>query len=76
MMQWPYDWNKVAQATGLELMLQPVNSYADWWWDCAAWSMLNLWYLPHQTPAMYSDLDRWVSQFSLNGIKSNICRPS
>jgi hypothetical protein len=76
MMQLPYDWKKVAQATGLEHMLQPVNSYADWWWDCAAWSMLNLWYLPHQTPAMYSDLDQWISQFSLNGAKSNICRPN
>jgi hypothetical protein len=57
-------------------LLQPVNSYADWWWDCTAWTFLNLYYLPYRIPSIHSDVDRWVSQFSLNGIKSNICRPN
>jgi hypothetical protein len=52
-------------------MLQPVNSYADWYWDSAAWSMLNLWYMPFRMPDMFSDADRWASQFTLNGIKLN-----
>lgn len=37
--------------------------------------MLNLWYIPFRMPELHSDADRWVSQFSLNGIKAtSICK--
>jgi hypothetical protein len=51
-------------------MLQPVNSFADWYWDCAAWTFVNLWFLPHQLPSMHGEADKWASQLCLNGIKS------
>jgi gliding motility-associated-like protein len=57
--------------------LQPMDAYANWWMDCATWTYLNLWFLPHRMPGLHSDVDKFVSQFTLNGIKSsNICRPS
>lgn len=48
-----------------------VNNYIDSW----AWWTLQIWYLPFKIPSMHSEADRWVSQFTLNGIKSNLCRP-
>jgi hypothetical protein len=51
-------------------MLQPANSMIDnyvWWW-------LQWHYLPMRMPEYGSDVDRFISQFSLNGIKSNLCQ--
>jgi hypothetical protein len=70
-------WQEVSELTGWELMRQPMDAYVNWYLDCATWAYLNLWYLPHRMPGLHSDVDKFVSQFTLNGIKaSNICRPS
>jgi hypothetical protein len=70
-------WQEVSQLTGWELMRQPMDAYVNWYLDCATWTYLNLWFLPHRMPGLHSDVDKFVSQFTLNGIKaSNICRPS
>ena len=70
-------WHEVAELTGWELMRQPMDAYVNWYLDCATWTFLNLWFLPHRMPGPHSDVDKFVSQFTLNGIKaSNICRPS
>jgi hypothetical protein len=63
--------------TGWEPTRQHLNSYADWYWDCWAWSLLNTWFVPFQIPSLHGDVDKWISQFTLNGIKAgSICRPS
>ena len=70
-------WHKVAELTGWELMRRPMDAYVNWSLDCATWTFLNLWFLPHRMPGLHSDVDKFVSQFTLNGIKaSNTCRPS
>jgi hypothetical protein len=75
MMPWMKDFQQVSQVTGWEPIRLHLNSYVDWYWDCAAWTYLNLWFVPFRMPELYSDTDRWVSQFSLNGIKSSsICK--
>jgi hypothetical protein len=72
---WMNDLQLVSQLTGWEPLRQQVNSWANWYWDSTAWTFLNLWYMPHQIPGLYSDTDKWISQFSLNGIKAtSICR--
>lgn len=71
------DWKQISQVTGWEFVRQPLDNYVNWYWDCAAWTLLNLWYIPFRMPELHSDTDKWVSQFTLNGIKAgNICRPS
>ena len=70
-------WHEVSQLTGWELMRQPMDAYVNWYLDCTTWTFLNLWFLPHRMPGLHSDVDKFVSQFTLNGIKSsNICRTS
>jgi hypothetical protein len=74
MMQWPNDWNKVAQATGLELMLQPVNDYVNWIIDCNTWTFMQLWAAPFCLPGNMKEIEQWTQTVSLNGIRSwNIC---
>jgi hypothetical protein len=69
-------WQEVSQLTGWELMRQPWDAYANWYLDSVTWTYLNLWFLAHRMPGLHSDVDKFVSQFTLNGIKSsNICRP-
>lgn len=68
-------WQQISEFTGWELVRQPADAWVNWYWDCAAWSLLNTWYIPFRMPGIHSDVDRWVSQFTLNGIKaSNICQ--
>jgi hypothetical protein len=52
-------------------MLQPANRYLDWCWDNSVYTLLNAWYMPFRMPEMFSEADRWASQFTLNGIKLN-----
>ena len=67
-------WQEVSQLTGWEFVREPLDAYVNWWMDCATWTYLNLWFLPHRMPGIHSDVDKFVSQFTLNGIKStNIC---
>ena len=74
---WIKDFQQVSQMTGWEPLRLHLNDHANWWVDCATWTYLNLWFLPHRMPGLHSDVDKFVSQFTLNGIKaSNICRPS
>ena len=74
---WIKDFQQVSQVTGWEPIRLHLNDHVNWWVDCATWTYLNLWFLPHRMPGLHSDVDKFVSQFTLNGIKaSNICRPS
>jgi len=70
-------WQEISQITGWELIRKPVDQYINWYSDCVSWTFLNLFYLPYRMPSIHSDVDKWVSQFTLNGIKTgNICRPN
>jgi hypothetical protein len=63
--------------TGWEPTRQHLNSYVNWYWDCVAWSLLNAWFGPFQIPGLHGEADKWVSQFTLNGVKAgSICRPN
>ncbi len=51
---------------------QFMNTYLDTW----AWCFLHIWYAPFKIPALHNDAEKFVSQFTLNGMKSNICKPN
>jgi hypothetical protein len=77
MTPWQISWPEWSRVTGWNVMREPLDNYVNWYWDCAAYSFLNLWFMPYRMPGIHSDVDKFVSQFSLNGIKSfNICRPN
>jgi hypothetical protein len=41
------------------------------------WWFLQLYFLPYRFPEYGSEVDAWISQFSLNGAKaSNLCKPN
>ena len=68
-------WQQISEFTGWEVIRQPADTWVNWYWDCAAWSLSNFWYIPFRMPSIHSDVDRWVSQFTLNGIKAtSICK--
>lgn len=50
-----------------------ANNIANWWIDQLTWTFLSLYFFPYRTPELWSDVDRFVSQYSLNGM---LCRPS
>lgn len=69
-------WQQVSELTGWEYLRRPMDTWINWYCDCATWSCLNFWYLPYRMPEIHSDVDKFVSQFSLNGIKAGtICQP-
>lgn len=75
MTNWQTSWPEWSRITGFNLAREPVDMLANWYWDCMAYTFLNLWFLPHRIPSLHSDADKWVSQFTLNGIKStSICK--
>lgn len=54
-----------------DFWLAPINQMMDW----NAWMFLQWYYLPMRIIQKGDDMDQFISQFSLNGIKSfNICR--
>jgi hypothetical protein len=58
------------------LLQQPSNTIIDWYIDQYIWWSLQLYFLPYRLPEYGGDVDKWVSTFSLNGIKSsNLCKP-
>jgi hypothetical protein len=67
-------WQEILQLTGQEFMRQPIDVYVNWWLDCTVWTYVNLWFLPYRMPGLHSDVDKFVSQFTLNGIRSNLCK--
>jgi len=44
--------------------------------DTYVWWALQMYFLPYRLPEYGSEVDRWISLYSLNGRKSNLCRPS
>jgi len=77
MTNWQTSWPEWSRITGWDVARQPMNNYVNWWWDCTAYTFLNLWFLPYRMPSIHSDVDKFVSQFTLNGIKAaNICKPN
>lgn len=77
MTPWQTFWPEWSRITGWDIVRVPLDNYVNWYWDCTAWTLLNTWFVPFRMPSMHSDADKWVSQFSLNGIKAgNICRPN
>ena len=70
-------WQEISQLTGRELIRKPMDQYVNWYWDSVAYTLLNIWFIPFRMPELHSEADKWVSQFTLNGIKAgNVCRPS
>jgi hypothetical protein len=48
----------------------------DWWFDYSVWLMLQWKFMtPAKMISVNDDMEQFLSQFSLNGIKSNICKP-
>ena len=44
--------------------------------DFNVWMFLQLYFLPYRLPEYGSEVDKFVSVYSLNGIKSsNLCKP-
>jgi hypothetical protein len=72
MMNWQTGWQELSKLTGWDLVKQPLDGYINWYWDSTAWTFLNFWYLPHRMPQLHSDADKWVSQFTLNGIRASV----
>lgn len=53
-----------------------ADSFVNYWVDYYTWWFLQWYYLPMRVPEWHSEADKWVSQFTLNGIKSsNLCQP-
>ena len=53
------------------LWFEPINKLIDY----NVWIFLQYYYLPMRIIAKGDDVDQFISQFSLNGIKAfNICR--
>lgn len=66
----------MSQLSGWETIRQALDPWACWYWDCVSWNVLNWWYLPYRIPGVQSEVDKLVSQVTLNGIKAiNICQP-
>lgn len=54
-----------------DVWLDPVNKLMDW----NVWMFLQWYYLPMRIISKGDDMDQFISQFTLNGIKSfSICR--
>ena len=68
-------------AIGMAFSELPANKIADYWvgmWcDYNMWLFLKMWYLPMEMISHGDEVDQFLKQFSLNGIKSsNLCRPA
>ncbi len=49
----------------------------DWWIDYNVWLMLQFKFmLPAKLISRGDDMEQFLGQFSLNGIKGNICKPN
>ena len=68
------------QQIGMAFSELPANKIADYvvgsWLDYNMYVFLKLWYLPMEMITYGDDVDKFLKQFSLNGIKTgNLCRP-
>lgn len=53
------------------------NSVLTWYIDQCTWLFLQLYFLPYRTPSLHNEVDQWVQQVSLNGVRwSNLCKPN
>ena len=43
--------------------------------DFNMWTLLYIYFLPYRFAEYGTEVDKWVSTFSLNGAKGTICRP-
>jgi hypothetical protein len=49
----------------------------DWWIEYSVWLMLQFKFMtPAKMIAHNDEMQKFIGQFSLNGIKSNICKPT
>ncbi len=68
-------WQDSRVRQSVKMATEPFESYVNNYVDAWAWWMLHLWFLPFKVPSIHSDADKFVSQFTLNGIKaSNLCK--
>jgi hypothetical protein len=69
-------WQDPAFRQRVRIATDPVEQFVNNYLDTWAWWFLHCWYMPLKMPGMYSDVDKFVSQFTLNGVKSsNLCKP-
>jgi len=71
MMPWADHWQQAAEDPNLAFVLQPVNSYCNWMFDCWVYTFLNLWYMPSRLPEVQSETNRWLTHVTMNGIKAD-----
>jgi len=51
------------------------NNLIDFYIDNYVWWFLQLYFLPYRMPEYGSEVDKWISMYTLNGAKSNLCQP-
>lgn len=62
--------------TGTEFSEQLLNNVMAAWFDYCVWFYLqNKFYGPARMMAKNDEMQEWLNHFSLNGIRSNICKP-
>jgi hypothetical protein len=54
---------------------QVSNPVADWWIDQWVWVTLQMYFAPYRMMGN-SELEQFMQQFTLNGIRPNLCKPA
>lgn len=57
---------------GMAFSELPANKFVDEIITANVWLFLSMWYAPSVIMSRGSDVDQWISHFSLNGAK-NLC---
>ena len=69
-------WQDPAIRQSVKVATDPVEHFVNNYLDMWSWWFLHTWFLPFKMPSIHSDADKFVSQFTLNGIKAaNLCQP-
>ena len=74
MTQWNNAWYRVDPTTGQAYIVpQQNNPVADWWVDQWVWVVLQMYFAPYRIMGN-SEIEEFMQQFTLNGIRSNLCK--
>jgi hypothetical protein len=62
---------------GTEYIVPLPNDIGNWLVDVYVFTFLQLWFMPLTMMTKSNDMDQFIRQFSLNGLKpmTTICRP-
>ena len=77
MMQWNNDYWADALKTGPAIMWpQASNPWVNWYIDRCTWWFLQMWFAKYRIPEQAGEVEKFIGSFSLNGFKSNVCKPN